>query len=100
MISEAQFYQIEDAKLLIDDPEVIRMISNPHLSAQQMQSLIVTACSHLKAQFDFFELTVIERKQMSLEIRDAVREKADGFLRQNNRARMPSRKAEVISIER
>ena len=102
MISEAQFYQIEDAKLLIGDPEVVRMISNPRLTAEQMQSLIVTACSHPKAMFDLHDLSEFDQKQMTLEIRQSVSKRAAVFLAQNEKARlrMPPGRTEVMSLER
>lgn len=102
MISESQFYQIEDAKLLIGDPEVVRMISNPRLTAEQMQSLIVTACSHPKAVFDLHDLSEFDQKQMTLEIRQSVSKHAAEFLAQNEKAglRTPRRGMEVMSLER
>ena len=100
MISEAQFYQIEDAKLLIGDTEVVKTISNPRLTAQQMQALIALACSHPMAQFDFYALKAGEQEQMTQEIRWSVRERAAQFLRQNKRARIPPRKTEVTRFER
>ncbi|MGI6153587.1 MAG: hypothetical protein ACOYJB_07140 [Christensenellaceae bacterium] len=102
MISEAQFYQIEDAKLLIGDPEVVSTISNPRLTAEQMQSLIAVACSHPKAMFDLHDLSEIDQKQMKLEIRQSVSKRAAEFLVQNEKTglRVPRRGMEVMSLER
>lgn len=83
--SPEQIKQIEDAKLLISDDVTVEIISDDRLTPNQMEHLVVIACSHPKAAIDFYELPDGEIQKMTLEIRRDVKTGADAFLETNRR---------------
>jgi hypothetical protein len=77
-----QAEMIEDARLLIPDNAVCRVIANPHLTPEQMQALTATACSHPGSMRDFYELSPRQHTVIQGEILDAVQQRAREFCKE------------------